>query len=43
VIAIHRHHARAKSLFDVVPARKGDKQAQQPSGPAPGRNPNDGG
>ena len=45
VIAVHpyRHHARAKSLFDVVPARKGDVQEQKPSGPALGRNQNDGG
>jgi hypothetical protein len=45
VIAIHphRHHARAKSLFDVVPARKGDMQERKPDGPALGRNQNDGG
>jgi hypothetical protein len=44
-IAVHhyRHHAHAKSLFDVVPARKGDMQEQKPSGPALGRNQNDGG
>ena len=39
----YRHHAHAKSLFDVVPARKGDMQEQKPSGPALGRNQNDGG
>jgi hypothetical protein len=39
----YRHHARAKSLFDVVPARKGDRQEQKPNGPTPGRNQNDGG
>jgi hypothetical protein len=45
-IAAHHyrhHHAHAKSLFDVVPARKGDMREQKPSGPALGRNQNDGG